>query len=379
MSRQSRPLRTFSAVEVQCPSSRKSKRSAAGWSRPWSARVSARSNSGGRTCALRCPRASPRASRAAPFSASGGGPNIFLPISAGGDVLVMHLGMSGSFRIETQAGAGMPGEFHHPRSKASAHDHYVFEMSNGARITYNDPRRFGFMLIVKRAELDDHRCSGHGRRTARPRTRRRAAGAAFRRQDGAAQGRTARPAAYRRLGNVSCARRYTAPVCRRAAPRERSRAATAPDRARACLAEIDSADPARSDRGGRVVAARPPPDRRDAGLFPASFRVYHREGAPCLTPGCRGTVEAPSCNRGDRPSFVALARSRAARGEGARTPTGGGKHGGSHQSPHRAHRGRCRAGPRRTQAQAQGQSQGQAQRKGRAQRRSPRRFSPCRR
>lgn len=66
-----------------------------------------------------------------------------------GEVLVSHLGMSGSFRISGQEG---PGAFHHPRSKAAAHDHVVFELadSDGAprRLTYNDPRRFGFMLLV---------------------------------------------------------------------------------------------------------------------------------------------------------------------------------------------------------------------------------------
>jgi len=68
-----------------------------------------------------------------------------------GDVLLMHLGMSGSFRI----GAGaMPGIYYHERSKHVAHDHVVFHMSNGAVITFNDPRRFGAMKLVPRATLD---------------------------------------------------------------------------------------------------------------------------------------------------------------------------------------------------------------------------------
>lgn len=68
-----------------------------------------------------------------------------------GDVLIMHLGMSGSFRIDKET----PGDFHHERSKSSAHDHVVFHMSNGKTITFNDPRRFGSMKIVARARLDD--------------------------------------------------------------------------------------------------------------------------------------------------------------------------------------------------------------------------------
>lgn len=68
-----------------------------------------------------------------------------------GDVLIMHLGMSGSFRIEGE----IPGHFHHDRSKLAAHDHIVFHMSNGAVVTFNDPRRFGSMKLVARGDLDD--------------------------------------------------------------------------------------------------------------------------------------------------------------------------------------------------------------------------------
>ena len=52
-----------------------------------------------------------------------------------GDLLVMHLGMSGSFRVERAA-------------DLDVHDHVVFEMSSGKIVVFNDPRRFGFMRIV---------------------------------------------------------------------------------------------------------------------------------------------------------------------------------------------------------------------------------------
>ncbi len=76
-----------------------------------------------------------------------------------GDTIIMHLGMSGSFRIEIDKTAALPGVFHHDRSRLAAHDHVVFHLeTNGgkARIIYNDPRRFGFMDIVPRAELENH-------------------------------------------------------------------------------------------------------------------------------------------------------------------------------------------------------------------------------
>src|SRR5262245_64494647 len=62
-----------------------------------------------------------------------------------GDVLIMHLGMSGSFRVLNGGSEATPGRYHHERSGELKHDHVVFHMSSGALVTFNDPRRFGFM------------------------------------------------------------------------------------------------------------------------------------------------------------------------------------------------------------------------------------------
>jgi formamidopyrimidine-DNA glycosylase len=70
-----------------------------------------------------------------------------------GETLLMHLGMSGSFRIDLAT----PGNFHHARGGAGAHDHVVFVMSSGATVTFNDPRRFGMMELVPTGTLPDHR------------------------------------------------------------------------------------------------------------------------------------------------------------------------------------------------------------------------------
>ena len=81
----------------------------------------------------------------------------------GGGVVIMHLGMSGSFRVEEIAVTTSPGEFHHPRSRDQKHDHVVFELiAKGQKnishmVIYNDPRRFGFMLMTSQADLFDHK------------------------------------------------------------------------------------------------------------------------------------------------------------------------------------------------------------------------------
>ena len=71
-----------------------------------------------------------------------------------GDVLVMHLGMSGSFRVSHAGREGAIAKYHHEKSKSTAHDHVVFHMSNGATVTFNDPRRFGSMKLVPRAKIE---------------------------------------------------------------------------------------------------------------------------------------------------------------------------------------------------------------------------------
>jgi formamidopyrimidine-DNA glycosylase len=75
-----------------------------------------------------------------------------------GETLLLHLGMSGSFRTippDDQTNGHTPGTFHHARSSAEKHDHFSMQMSNGHRIVYNDPRRFGFMLLHATDTLDE--------------------------------------------------------------------------------------------------------------------------------------------------------------------------------------------------------------------------------
>ena len=60
--------------------------------------------------------------------------------------LVMHLGMSGSFRIDDEADPG---------ANLGRHDHVIFQLSSGRRVIYNDPRRFGSMDIVPTDRLEE--------------------------------------------------------------------------------------------------------------------------------------------------------------------------------------------------------------------------------
>lgn len=70
-----------------------------------------------------------------------------------GETLLIHLGMSGRMLI-----SGDPlGQFVHEHPAAEKHDHVVFHMENGARITFNDPRRFGAMDLFDTATAQSHK------------------------------------------------------------------------------------------------------------------------------------------------------------------------------------------------------------------------------
>lgn len=69
-----------------------------------------------------------------------------------GEMLLMHLGMSGWFRLQRDITAGRTGR---PPGR-DPHDHVVFHMSSGQAVVFNDPRRFGVMDLIPASKLNDH-------------------------------------------------------------------------------------------------------------------------------------------------------------------------------------------------------------------------------
>jgi formamidopyrimidine-DNA glycosylase len=211
---------------------------------------------------------------------------------ASGDVLLMHLGMSGSFRVRRDGEEGNPGEFHHPRSAAAAHDHVVFHLSSGATVTFNDPRRFGLMLIVPRGELAAHPLM----RRVGPEPLGKAFDAPL--LAGACAGKkTSLKAALldqtvvAGLGNI-----YACEVLHRARLSPKRRASTIATRAGAANARaaalVDAIKAVLNDAikaGGSSLRDHRRTDG-ELGYFQHHFRVYDRAGEACVTPGCDGTV-----------------------------------------------------------------------------------------
>src|SRR5271155_566339 len=187
-----------------------------------------------------------------------------------GETLIAHLGMSGSFRMERTA-VSIPGKFHHERSKDPKHDHVVFVLDDGWVVTYNDPRRFGFMDLAPTKALDQHpRIRGAGARTSLKAgllDQKRIAG----------------------LGNI-----YVSEALFRAglSPSKPAsilaNARGAPTRAAAAVAKAirDVLEEA-VEAGGSTLR-----DHRQAngelGYFQHVFKVYDRGGLRCVRERCRG-------------------------------------------------------------------------------------------
>ena len=209
-----------------------------------------------------------------------------------GDVLLMHLGMSGSFRVIKDDNGHRPGEFHHPRSEDRAHDHVVFHMSSGAEIIFNDPRRFGYMKVIAREAIEEEPLlEGLGpeplgnefdadmlaRACANKKTSLKAALLDQRVVAG--------------LGNIYvCEALFRAQLSpRRLAATLSTKKGETTDHARRLVEAIHAVLNQAIKAGGSSLR-----DHRqttgELGYFQHSFQVYDREGEKCQTKGCGGIV-----------------------------------------------------------------------------------------
>jgi formamidopyrimidine-DNA glycosylase len=212
---------------------------------------------------------------------------------ASGDVLLMHLGMSGSFRVSYEDMKTTPGEFHHPRLTAPAHDHVVFHMSSGATVTFNDPRRFGLMLIVPRTELASHPLMREvGPEPLGNAFDAKLLAAACRNRKTSLKAVLLDQTVVAGLGNI-----YACEALHRARLSPRRSAATIATRAGApnarAVALVDAIKAVLNDAikaGGSSLRNHRQTDG-ELGYFQHHFRVYDRTGEPCVTPRCRGRVK----------------------------------------------------------------------------------------
>jgi formamidopyrimidine-DNA glycosylase len=219
---------------------------------------------------------------------------------ASGDVLLMHLGMSGSFRAIKEDERNAPGQFHHPRNEDRAHDHVVFHMSSGAAVVFNDPRRFGYMKIIARGAIDDEPLlKGLGpeplgnefdaKMLARSCANRKTSLKAALLDQRVVAG----------LGNIYVCealyrsqlspRRLAATLATKAGPRKGVAGGEPTDHAKRLVTAIHAVLNQAIKAGGSSLRDHRQTDG-ELGYFQHSFQVYDREGEKCQTAGCSGIV-----------------------------------------------------------------------------------------
>jgi formamidopyrimidine-DNA glycosylase len=217
-----------------------------------------------------------------------------------GDVLLMHLGMSGSFRVIKDDERNAPGQFHHPRKEDRAHDHVVFHMSSGAAVVFNDPRRFGYMKIIARGAIDDEPLlKGLGpeplgnefdaKMLARSCANRKTSLKAALLDQRVVAG----------LGNIYVCealyrsqlspRRLAATLATKAGPRKSVAGGEPTDHAKRLVTAIHAVLNQAIKAGGSSLRDHRQTDG-ELGYFQHSFQVYDREGEKCQTAGCGGIV-----------------------------------------------------------------------------------------
>jgi len=78
-----------------------------------------------------------------------------------GEILLVHLGMTGRFTVFTGCVTRNLGEFYFETAAAEAgegpHDHVMLALDDGTRLVYTDPRRFGIMDLFPEAEASSHK------------------------------------------------------------------------------------------------------------------------------------------------------------------------------------------------------------------------------
>ena len=209
-----------------------------------------------------------------------------------GDVLLMHLGMSGSFRVIKEDERNAPGKFYHPRNEDRAHDHVVFHMSSGAAVIFHDPRRFGYMKIIARKALEDEPLlKGLGPEPL---------GNEFDASmlaGSCANKKTSLKAALldqrvvAGLGNIYvCEALFRAHLSpRRLAATLATKKGEPTDHARRLVTAIHAVLNQAIKAGGSSLRDHRQTDG-ELGYFQHSFQVYDREGEKCQTAGCNGIV-----------------------------------------------------------------------------------------
>lgn len=198
------------------------------------------------------------------------------------ETALIHLGMSGRMLV-----SGDPlGQFVHDHPLPEKHDHVVLHMETGARITFNDPRRFGAMDLFATDGAETHPLLasigpeplGNGFDESYLR-------GALAHRNTPMKSALLDQKTVAGLGNIYVCEALFRSKIHPTRPARR----VSKDRISRLVPVIRDVLNEAIEAGGSSLR-----DFRQAdgelGYFQHSFDVYGREGEPCRTPGCASTI-----------------------------------------------------------------------------------------
>ena len=229
------------------------------------------------------------------------------------ETLVIHLGMSGRMSVHVAGAAKKLGNYVHDMKVEDGggatigqdkHDHVVFDTDAPARIVFNDHRRFGLMLLVETAELDEHKLfKGLGVEPLSDAFNAAFLVAALKGKKTPIKSALLDQRVIAGLGNI-----YVCEALFRAGISPKRQAAKVrPEQIKLLAPAIKAVLREAVKAGGSSLRDHKRTDG-ELGMFQHNFAVYGREGKPCPGKGCKGTIKrivqagrstfyCPSCQR----------------------------------------------------------------------------------
>ena len=195
---------------------------------------------------------------------------------------MVHLGMSGRMLIDGTGAAGM----HHERATPGKHDHVIVTTDRGVVVTYNDTRRFGAMDLWPTSDLHGHpHLKGLGPEPMGNAFHGDALAATLEGRQSPVKAALLDQRTVAGLGNI-----YVCEALWRSGIHPtRIAASVSRPRVEKLAGEIVGTLGDAIAAGGSSLR-----DYRQAdgelGYFQHAFRVYDREGEPCATEACPGTI-----------------------------------------------------------------------------------------
>jgi formamidopyrimidine-DNA glycosylase len=207
-----------------------------------------------------------------------------------GEVLVMHLGMTGRFSID--ANGAQPSEVARAQKPAPKHEHIVFHLGDGTAIRYSDVRRFGLMDLVRAESLEEHALfKGLGVEPLSEALTPQWLAARLKGKATSIKAALIDQKLIAGIGNIyACEALYRAGISPvRLAGTLATKSGKPTKKTEALVAAIKAVLEDAIRAGGSSLRDYAQADG-SLGRFQHRFKTYGREGKPCARKGCGGTV-----------------------------------------------------------------------------------------